>query len=224
MTISSRLSLTLLMGLLGSSLFGLDNSRWGFQAGAALPQGSSKQFIGSGSGPALDLLVSFPLDSGDVVRTRMGWFAFKANGTARQTLTLPRSTSASYPASSSNTLWGITYGAEYLHFLPGKGYFLGGAGAAYLTATRDGTLDLSSAGIGPAAFRYSANNLVPYLCLGAGLRFNARLALEGRYQWSSMKGQVRGVDLSKAGLATPATASFTGITTSTLNLGLVATF
>ena len=226
MAFPSRLFVTPLAGLLcGASLLRADTGTWGFQAGGVLPQGSARQWIGSGSGPALDLLDSFRLDSGDAVRMRMGWFAFKANGTAPQVLALPGAAATSYPASSSNTLWGITYGAEYVHFFPGSPlYLLGGAGAAYLNATREGTIDLSLAAIGPAAFRYSANNLVPYFCLGAGYRFNHSLALEGRYQWSVMHDQVRGVDLTKAGVANPGTASFSGISGSTLGLGLVVSF
>ena len=219
-----RLLISSLAGLLCAGLLRADSGHWGFDAGGARPLGSSQQWIGSGAGPAVDLLVSYPLDSGGTVRMRMGWFAFKANGQAPQTLALAGSAPASYPAVGNNTLWGLTYGADYLQELRQHGlYLLGGAGAAYLNATRDGTLTLP-APIGPAIFHYATNNLVPYVCIGLGLRLKANLALEGRYQWSEMRDQVRGVDLTKAGVASPATASFSGFNASTLGLGLVVSF
>jgi len=222
---SPRMLIAALAGLLCCGPLRAEASHWGFQAGGAAPLGSSRQWIGSGSGPAIDLLVSYPLDSGGTVRTRLGWFAFKANGTAPQPLLLQGSI-ATYPAASSNTLWGLTYGVEYLQPFHAHGlYALGGAGAAYLNAVRDGTIDLTAAGYGPSAFRYTANNLVPYFCLGLGMHFNPGLALEGRYQWSDMRDQVRGVNaLTQGGVTVPGTASFSGMNTSTLSLGLVVTF
>ena len=96
-------------------------------------------------------------------------------------------------------------------------------GLAYLTASRSGTADLTSAQLGPTRFNYSVASLVPYFCLGTGYRFTNSLALEGRFQFSSMKGKDRSATFPRGFSPTPK-ATFPGLTTPTLSLGLVFSF
>jgi hypothetical protein len=192
--------------------------------GTAAPSGGLKRWVGSGVGPSLDIMESFDLNSGDFLRLRLGYFAFKARGNAAQTLALPESAGADYPADTSNQVFGFTYGAEYLYLFRPKVYLLGGGGVEYLQATRLGSIDLTSSGQGVAPFRYSAVSLVPYLCAGLGWRFNPHLAFEGRYQYSSLKNQTRGVDLRKQGFSAPGTAIVPGFSAPTATLGLLFYF
>ena len=192
--------------------------------GAAAPSGGLKRWVGSRLGPSLDIMESIELTSGDFLRLRLGYFAFKARGNAAQTMALPDSAGADYPADTSNQVFGFTYGAEYMYLFRPKAYLLGGGGVEYLQATRLGSIDLTSSGQGGGPFRYSAVSLVPYFCAGLGWRFNPHLALEGRYQYSSLKSQTRGVDLRKLGFTASGTAIVPGFSAPTATLGLLFYF
>jgi len=192
--------------------------------GWATPLGGTKQWVGSAGGPSIDLMESFTLDSGDTVRMRLGYFAFRGWRDLPQTLALSGDTAAVYPATTSNQLFAFTYGADYIHPFPAKVYILGGAGVSYLQVSRSGTIDLTSNGFGPTLFRYNAESFVPYVCAGMGFPLNKYMAIEGRYQYSSLKGQTRGVDFSASGFQTPALATVNGISASALTLGLVFSF
>jgi hypothetical protein len=198
------------------------SSPWALQAGLAVPTGGGERWVGSNPAPTLDLIKSFDLPSDDTLRFRLGYFGFSAKRNDPQNLSLPPA-SNSFPASTTNQLIGFSYGVEYLHLLTRNIYGLGGAGLAYLTASRSGTVDLTSASLGPTSFNYSAAKVVPYICLGTGYRFTQSLALEGRFQFSTMEGQVRPASFPN-GFSPSPKANFPGLTTPTLSLGLVLGF
>jgi hypothetical protein len=158
------------------------------------------------------------------LRVRLGYFGFSAGSGASQTLTLPGVATGTVPASTRNRLFGFTYGAELLYAFRPRVYGLGGAGVAYLQASRSGTVDLSSAGLGQSGLRYSVVTFSPYVCVGLGYRITRGVALEGRYQYTAMESQARSVSQPTAsGVAAPK-ASFPGFAAPTLALGLVFHF
>jgi hypothetical protein len=201
-----------------------DQGDYGLQAGAALPFSGAKTWVGSGPGFAFDITDTFTLDTDQRLRMRLGYLFFQGVGPGSESLALPGAAYASFPASSSNQLYQITYGVDYLRNLNPAVYLVGGVGFAYATATRSGTVNLTSAGAPSLSYKYDANKLVPYLCVGAGYEFSSTLALEARFQMDSMGSQVRRVDLSAAGYGQPGLVQVPSLTVATLVLGLVVTF
>jgi hypothetical protein len=201
-----------------------DEGDFGLQAGAALPLAGSRTWVGSGAGFAFDLTDTFTLDTRQRLRMRFGYLFFQGVGPSSESLALPGAAYAGFPASSSNQLYQVTYGVDYLQGLDSPVYLVGGVGFAYATATRSGTVNLSSAGAPTINFKYDSNKLVPYLCVGAGYEFTSTLALEARFQVDSLGGQERRVDLSGAGYGQPGLVQVPSLTVATLILGLVVTF
>jgi len=201
-----------------------DTGTFGVQVGAALPMGGMRQWVGSGPGVSVDLMNSFDLAPYGVLRMRLGYCAWQGIGTNSQSIALPGSAEATFPASSNDQLFIITYGADYLYNLRSKAYLLGGLGFGYLTASRSGTLVLASVGSGSPNYRYDANKLTPYACLGAGYPLARGVAAEGRFQVTNFPSQVRRVDLTQAGYTSPAQASFSGFVAASFTLGLTFSF
>jgi hypothetical protein len=223
MSTSTRVLMATAAAVLGLSPLHAESGPWGLEVGAVLPSGGSKSFVGTCVGPSIDVMQSFALTTEDAVRMRFAYWALKASSGAPDTLTVPGAATASYPASTTNQLFAFTYGAEYVRSLPARFYVLGGLGVTYLTATRQGTWNLSSAGLGAASSNYSANNFVPYFTLGAGYQITGSIALEGRWQTSTMRSQYRPLDLSSIGAA-DGQVTFDKLQVSTLTVGLVLTF
>jgi len=215
----------LAMAVLGAaSLLRADDLPMSVGLGAVVPFGGAKQFVGSTTGISLDFMESFDLSYGDSIRMRLGYFDLKAPQSTPQTVTFPGQAPASYPYSSSDELFGFTYGADYIHPFHGGTYALGGLGYAYLTANRKGILDLTAAGAGPTGANYDANALVPYLTLGGGWQATSSLALEARYFYSSIKAQPRGLTYTSANAPSGGVAQFGGVNATILTLGLVVKF
>jgi hypothetical protein len=187
--------------LAASSLHADESSVWGFGLGAAQPSGGAKQWVGSVTGSTIDVLESFSLGSDDTVRMRFGYFTFKGNRSTPDTLVLNGRAAALYPANTTSEAFTFSYGAEYVRSLPVGFYVLAGLGVAYDTATRKGTFDLTSAGQGIVQSNYGANNFVPYFSAGLGFQFTKSLALEARWQTSSLKAQTRPMDLGSGNTA-----------------------
>jgi hypothetical protein len=197
---------------------------FGVQAGAALPQGSAKNWTGSGPGFAVDLTETFSLDLNQSLRMRLGYLSYQGIGPRTESLAVPGAAYADFPVASNNQLYQFSYGLDYLRSWS-PGFYLGaGTGLAYLTASRSGTVNLASAGAQTVNYRYDSNKLTPYLSVSAGYAFTSSIALEARYQLATLGGQVRQVDLSQAGYSSPAQVAVPSITASTLVLGLVVTF
>jgi opacity protein-like surface antigen len=89
----------------------------------------------------------------------------------------------------------------------------------YLQASRSGTIDLTAAGIGKSNLNYSASRTTVYGALGLGYQFAGNLAVEGRYQYTSIGAKTR-----PANQPTNASASFPGFSAGTFTLGLAYTF
>ncbi|WP_316415432.1 outer membrane beta-barrel protein [Mesoterricola silvestris] len=221
---SLRVLATTAAVLLASGALQAESGIWGGQIGMAQPSGGAKQWVDSTVGVALDVTDTYSLGGQDSVRMRFGYFTFKASSSAPQTLTVPGWAQATYPANTDNEAYAFTYGAEYVRTLPARLYVLAGLGVAYATANRTGTFDLTNAGAGPVKSNYDANNFVPYYCAGLGFQITRSLALEARYQTTSMKAQTRKLDLKGLGIATPAQVAFDKLTVSTLTFGVSLTF
>jgi hypothetical protein len=195
----------------------------GAALGALVPTGGARRWLGSTTGPALDIMESFDIFKRDSLRMRFGFFYLKAPVVLSQTVTLPGTPAAAYPYSSSNELFGLTYGVDYLHPLARRSYVLGGLGFGYLTASTRGSLDLGAQGSGVVQARYDANGVAPYACLGLGVNLASNLALEMRYQISSVRAQQRGIKMGSGG-PPGAVASFPRVDVGGLSFGLVASF
>ena len=224
MGISRTLLLSTAALLAASCALQAESGNWGGQIGGAQPSGDAKAWVGQTSGFSVDILDTYPLGNQDAVRMRFGFTTFKATSANPETLVLSSTAAASYPANTVNELFTFTYGGEYVYTLPARLYVLGGLGVAYVTATRKGTFDLTSAGNGQVATNYSANNFVPYFCAGAGWQITPTLALEARWQTTSLKAQVRPIDLSAGGFTAPGQVQFDKLSVSSLSLGLSLTF
>lgn len=210
--------------LAGSCALQAESGTWGVQVGAMQPAGGAKQWVGSTVGASLDVTETYSLGAQDAVRMRFGYFTSKASSGNPETLAVPGRAQATYPASTTNELFAFTYGAEYIRILPARLYVLGGLGVAYVSATRTGTFDLTGATYGPVKSDYGANNFVPYFCAGLGVQITRSVALEARYQTTTMKAQTRKLDLSAVGNTTPAQVAFDKMTVSAMTLGLSITF
>ena len=225
MPASLRLLLTVSMGLLAAPcLLQAESGNWGGEIGMVSPMGGTRTWTGSTVGPALDITESYPLGQRDAIRMRFGYWDVKASSSQPQLMVVPGYAAASYPAATTNEAFGFSYGAEYVRNLTGSVYVLGGLGVNYLTVTRSGTFDLTAAGSTSTAASFGANSFVPYACLGLGCQLTHNLAVEARYQTSSLKAQNRGVDLSNAGIGSPGQASVDKLTLSTLSIGLALAF
>ncbi len=224
MGISLRAIVPTAAALLACGALHAESGIWGVQVGMAQPSGGAKQWVGSTVGAALDVTDTYSLGGQDAVRMRFGYFTFKASNRNPETLTVPGWAPASYPADTTNEAYAFTYGAEYVRTLPARLYVLAGLGVAYVSANRTGTFDLTAASAGPVRSNYDANNFVPYFCGGLGVQITRSLALEARYQSTSMKAQTRRLDLKPLGLSTPAEVAFEKLTVSTLTVGFSLTF
>jgi hypothetical protein len=196
---------------------------FGAALGALVPTGGARRWLGATTGPAVDAMESFEVYRQDRLRMRMGFFYLKAPVDLSQTVTFPSIPAAVYPYSSSNELFGFTYGVDYLHSFGSRVYALGGLGFGYLTAAAKGSLDLSAQGSGVVQARYDANGLAPYACAGLGVDLGAHLALEARYQASSVRAQQRVLRMGKGG-PEGGVASFPRVDVGALSFGLVASF
>lgn len=205
-----------------------DTGQWGCGIGVALPSGDTKKWVGTTTGADLDITQTFALGADDAIRMRFGFFTFKGSSTNPVTLVLPGGTvPETFPASTTNQLFAFSYGAEYVRALPARLYVLGGLGVNYVTATRSGTFDFTSAGTGTVPARYDANNFVPYVCLGLGVQLGSNVALEARWQTTSMKSQTRYVDLSNGGVGpytTPGKVYLDKMNPAEFSIGLALTF
>jgi len=220
-----RLFLTASLGILAApSLLQAQSGAWGGEIGVFSPMGGAKTWTGSTVGPALDITESFPLGQDDTIRMRFGYWDAKASSSLPQVLAVPGGAAASVPANTRNEAFGFTYGGEYVRNLPARLYVLGGLGVTYLTVTRTGTFDLTAAGYGPTSANFGANNFMPYFCLGLGCQLTRNLALEARYQASSLRAQYRGIDLSSAGIGGPGRVTVDKLSLSGLTLGLALAF
>ena len=220
-----RLILTASIALLAAPcLLQAQSGAWGGQISMFSPMGGAKTWTGSTVGPALDITESFALGQDDTIRMRFGYWDAKASSSLPQVLAVPGGTPASVPANTRNEVFGFSYGGEYVRNLPARLYVLAGLGVTYLTATRTGTFDLTAAGYGPTSANFGANNFMPYFCLGLGCQLTHNLALEARYQASSLRAQSRGVDLSSAGIASPGQATVDKTSISGLTVGLALAF
>lgn len=202
-----------------------ESGPWSGEIGAVSPSGGSKQWTGSTVGPSINVMQSYSLGNNDTIRMRFGYWDLKASNITPQTVIVPGGVAASYPASTTSEMFSFSYGADYIHFLPARFYVLGGLGVNYISASRTGTFDLTSAGGGLPNTTYSANNFVPYICLGAGYQITQSLALEARWQTTSMKAQQRPINLSSGGTyTTPGQAVVDKITAPVLTVGISVTF
>jgi len=202
-----------------SCLLQAESGTWGAQVGLAQPSGGAKLWLGSTTGTSLDVTETYPLSEMDQVRMRFGFFTFKANSSTPQVVIQPGGATVACDAQTTNELFNFSYGAEYLRILPGKVYVLGGLGVNYVTASRKGTFDFTPAGGAITGSHYSTNNFVPYVTLGLGYPVTRNVALEARWQTTSMKGQNRRFDFDAPGLAVVDKMSVTALT-----LGLNITF
>ena len=221
---SLRAIVTTAAALLACGALHAESGTWGAQIGMAQPSGGAKQWVGSSVGAALDVTDTYSLGGQDSVRMRFGYFTFKGSSSTPQTLTVPGWAQATYPASTTNETYAFTYGAEYVRTLPARLYVLAGLGVAYVSANRTGTFDLTNAAAGPVKSNYDANNFVPYYCAGLGFQITRSVALEARYQSTTMKAQTRKLDLKDLGSTTPAQVAFDKMTVSALTVGLSLTF
>jgi hypothetical protein len=206
----------------GSGLHAGD-SALGVGLGAVVPVGGARQWLGSTTGSALDILDSFDVGRADSLRMRLGFFHLKAPATISQTVAFPGIPAAAYPYASSNELFAFTYGVDYLHPLARTTYALGGLGLGYFTAATKGDLDLSAQGFGKVRALYDANGIAPYACLGAGVKLTPSLALEARYQLSFVRGQQRPMTIKGSG-PKDGVATFDRISAGTLTFGVVGSF
>ena len=190
---------------------------WSGMLGAALPSGGTKQWVKTSIGPALDIMETYSLGSHDAIRMRFGYWDLKSSSDAPQTLILAKTAAASYPASTTNEVFGFSYGAEYVRTLPADFFVLGGLGVTYLSATRTGTFTLPS---GAVTTNFGANNFVPYLTAGLGFQITQSLAVEARWQTAAMKAQLRPVNISGA----TSQVQFDKLNVSTFTIGLNLTF
>jgi hypothetical protein len=207
--------------LAATSLHADESGVWSAGLSVAQPSGGAKLWVGSVTGTAVDVMESFSLGTNDTVRMRFGFFTFKGNRSNPDTLVLNGHAAALYPANTVSEAFTFSYGGEYVRNLPAGFYVLAGLGVAYDTATRKGAFDLTSAGQGIIQSNYGANNFVPYFSAGLGFQFTHALALEARWQTSSLKAQTRKLDLGGGATAQVLVdkASLTALT-----VGLTLTF
>ena len=210
--------------LAATGLLQAQSEPWSGRIGAVLPSGGASQWVGKAIGPSIDIMVSYPMANADTVRMRFGYYALKGNRSDPQTLTLPATAPADYPANTMNELFGFTYGFEYLRALPLRFYALGGLGVAYTSATRKGTFNLTSVSSGTVVSNYGANSFAPYLCAGFGYQVNSFVAVEALYQASSVMAQTRYLDITSAGYGAPGQVMFKKLAVGTLSLGLTINF
>jgi hypothetical protein len=197
---------------------------FGASLGAAMPTGGARRWLGTTTGVTMDLMQSFSIRGDDTLRVRFGFLYLKAPEAMSQTVAFPATPAAAYPYSSTNELFGFTYGLDYLRAFPGRSWYaLGGLGFAYLTASTKGNLDLTAQGSGVVRAQYDANSLSPYLTLGMGVKLVPHLALETRYQYSSVRGQQRGLKVQGGG-PVGGTARFNRVDMGTLTFALVGSF
>ena len=202
-----------------------DIGTWSGMLGAVKPMGGSKAWVGSSVGPSIDIMETYSMGASDAIRMRFGYWDLKGSRTA--TVSMSRPTTASIPATGTDELFGFSYGAEYVRYLPGRAYLLGGLGVTYISATRTGAFDLTTVGLGHYNGSYGANNFVPYFCFGAGYQFTQSLALEARFQNSTMKPQSRPIELStptNPPVSSTGQGNFGTLNTPTLTIGLNLTF
>lgn len=225
MGIKVRATLTAFALLLAAPVLRADQGDWSGGIGAVQPLSGAKQWVNATTGPYVDILETFALTQSDFIRMRFGFWTLKSSTTSPQDLVLPGETAAgTFPASTTNELYGFTYGGEYYRNLPARTFVFGGLGVTYLTATRKGAFDLTSAGSGSASANYGANNFVPYFTAGLGVHLTRSLDLEARWQTATLKAQTRGIDLSSAGYTTAGTALVPKLTLSTVSVGLTVNF
>ncbi|HLO67474.1 MAG TPA: hypothetical protein VK188_10680 [Holophaga sp.] len=196
---------------------------WSLQVGAAQPSGGLKAWMGTTTGIAVDLVDSFALGQRDTVRMRFGFQTFKANGSTPETIQLPNGAGTVTAATAATAeAYTFSYGADYVYAPTSRFYVLAGVGVAYVTATRKGTFDLGASGV--ARTNYSANNFVPAFCAGLGFQATKAVALELRWQSTTLKEQQRPIDLNTAGIASPGQVQFAKQTVTSLSLGVSIAF
>ena len=190
---------------------------WSGMLGVALPSGATKGWAKASIGPSLDIMETYSLGGHDAIRMRFGYWDLKASSDAG-VIPYPATTPPSVAASTTNEIYGFTYGAEYLRLLPADFYVLAGLGATYVSATRTGTIALPD---GTVSSNYGANNFVPYLCAGCGYQLTQSLAVEARWQTATMKEQIRPITNAAGGTDQ---VLFNKLSTPAFTIGLSLTF